>query len=74
MLFAIILNRLVTCRTTFYIVNYKWAKTHPLKQIAHPLQAFRPQKIIFNIFYDETVDKNLFFTFPKMGYKSPTAM
>jgi len=37
---------LVTCRTTFYIVNYKWAKTHLLKQIAHPLQAFRPQKII----------------------------
>ena len=29
-----------------YSLNYRWAKTHQLGQIAHPLQAFRPNGLV----------------------------
>ena len=35
----------VYARATFYMWT-RWAKTHPLGQIAHPLQAFRPNGLI----------------------------
>jgi len=42
----------LTSRAIFYIQT-RWAKTHPLRQIAHPLQAFRPNGLIdyFSLFY-----------------------
>ena len=40
-----------TCtQSNFLHVNYRWAKTHPLGQIAHPLQAFRPNGLVDIIF------------------------
>jgi len=33
-------------QSNFLHVNYRWANTHPLGQIAHPVQPFRPNGLI----------------------------